>query len=168
MVGADPATPPTAQIDTPLPGQQITGPVPVTGTAFSPILDYWVLEARGVDIPVRPWTELARSQNSISSGTLGDFDPTICVLGTAEIRIRAIDWLGREATASVTVDVNVPWPNAEITSPTDSAQISHPIDVIGTADSPILDYYVLEYRSRREVSAAGELDHARHWRRSSA
>ncbi len=110
--------PPLAELTAPIDGAIITTPTPVVGTASSAALERYELQYRlagenslaptggeGQDEGAA-WTTFASGTTSVTSATLGTFDPTLVLNGIYELRLVVTDVQGQSAiTPSIPVVV---------------------------------------------------------------
>lgn len=146
----DAPNPPTVALLAPLDGSTVTAPTVVTGTVNSVILQSWTLEYRlkpaeaADELETRnpeldPWLPLATGSASVTTASLATFDPTLVLNGLYELRLTAIDILGRESvseTVTLIVDRHLKLGHFRISFPDLAVPLPGlPIQVVRTYDS---------------------------------
>ncbi len=100
-----PTPPPIADISSPPDMQFVKGMVEVIGTAFSEILEEYILEYGEGEDP-SSWTLISTSPQAVVDDLLGDWDTSSLPDGTYTICITTKDTEGRTATDKVTVIID--------------------------------------------------------------
>ncbi len=95
---------PTVAFTTPIDLSEVTEPTDLLGDVSSPMLDFWRVSSRLIG--QTDWQELARGSQPRAGEKLAPFDPTLLLNGLHEIKLEAVDSLGRivEDRISVVVD----------------------------------------------------------------
>ena len=129
-------TPPTAEIDTPAAGDEVSAQVEVIGTAADDNLTGWSLLA--IDEDGATLTEVAAGTTAVTDGVLGTFAATAVPSGTVTLRLDVEDAGGNVSRVDVPVIVlEGPQPGAFSLSFTDVAvpMSGIPLAVVRTYDS---------------------------------
>jgi fibro-slime domain-containing protein/RHS repeat-associated protein len=98
-----PGTPPTAEIQTPADGMEVTSPTQIIGTAIASGFREYVLEIAPAGESV--FTTIATGNSPVISGALGRLDPSQLLNGIYTLRLNATDAAGQTSTDSMTVNV---------------------------------------------------------------
>ena len=95
---------PTVAFTAPVDLSEVTEPTDLLGDVSSPLLDFWRVSTRLIG--QTDWQELARGSQPRTAEKLATFDPTLLLNGLHELRLEAVDSLGRivEDRISVVVD----------------------------------------------------------------
>jgi len=105
----DPVEAPAIEITSPVDADVITAPTPIIAAVESSILASYELQYRPQDSSLdenEGWLTITSGTQAVT-GPLCEFDPTLLLNGTYEIRITALDLLGRESiTEVVTITVD--------------------------------------------------------------
>ena len=88
--------PPTVSITTPTDGAEVTGPLNVIGSVGSQALTNWLLEYSGPGETV--YHTVSTGTTTVTNASLGTFDPTTLINGTAYLRLTATDTSGQSTT----------------------------------------------------------------------
>lgn len=94
---------PNALITDPLPGAQIAGRFPVTGTAAGSNFGYYLLEVRSDFVTV--YTQYLRRDRPVTGGELGVIDSSVFPPGIYWIRLSVFDQAGSINTARCAIPV---------------------------------------------------------------
>jgi len=133
--------PPTAEILLPADSTEVTATTNIIGTAYSPILNYYEIQFRltANETSDEPWITMLSGSNVVQAGVLGQFDPTLLLNGTYQVRLLAFDRKGRGSVTPTTtwvVDRNLKIGNFRISFKDLMVPLSGiPIEVIRTYDS---------------------------------
>jgi membrane peptidoglycan carboxypeptidase len=141
-----------ARIDSPLPGQTVTGEVQVRGRAASPeFLRYAVEWGRGSN--PTSWARIHNSVTQVNGGLLATWNTSILAPGEYTVRVLVYDATLGERRYQVTVRVGEPGSGGEgqpqqppadqapvlsISAPLGSARVTGTVSVTGVATSPNL------------------------------
>jgi fibro-slime domain-containing protein/RHS repeat-associated protein len=99
-----PGTPPTAEIQTPADGAEVTTLTQIVGTAVASDLRDWILEVAPAGETA--FTRIAAGTGPVISGVLGTFDPTLLLNDLYTVRLRVFTTTGASAEASVAYAVD--------------------------------------------------------------
>ncbi len=96
--------PPAVELTAPGDTQRLTTFTDVAGTVASDLLDSWELafRPRGGE---GAWRRFASGQTPVAGALLGVFDPTLLMNDFYDLRLTAVDVLGRSASVTRTVEV---------------------------------------------------------------
>ncbi len=96
-------TPPEADIAAPLPGETLTSPVDIVGTASDENMVGYVLEIAPAGSEV--FTLVAEGTTSITTGVLGSIDPTTLLGDNYDLRLTVDDAAGNRSSSAVPITI---------------------------------------------------------------
>ncbi len=94
---------PTVAFTTPMDLSEVTEPTDLLGDVSSPMLDFWRVSSRLIG--QTDWQELARGSQPRAGEKLAGFDPTLLLNGLHELKLEAVDSLGRIVEDRISVVV---------------------------------------------------------------